>query len=149
MAVLTKTIQKVTDTECIVKISGSDTAPAVITLATDIISTTQVVSGTPLVTIIGAQWFGEPGAVYRISRNNVRVITLLADNGNWVDLLGTLFPPELTNPTSDISVTILKADGVTAIQGELWLRLRKTAGYAMKVETAQFSIYDNVAAAGS
>ena len=107
----------------------------------------QVISGTPTAAIIGVQWAGEPGVVYRVSRAGTRVMTLLADNGNFMDFI-ELFPPDNVNATSDISVTITDAGGA-AKQGELWLRLRKTDGFASKIETAQFGIYDNVLVQGS
>lgn len=109
----------------------------------------QVVSGTPAATIIGAQWAGEPGAVYRITRNSVRVMSLLADNGNSIDFMGTIFPPDNINQTSDIVVNIADSVGTGAKQGELWLRLRKVDGYVSKIDTAQFGIYDNVLVSGS
>ena len=37
----------------------------------------------------------------------------------------------------------------SSVQGELWLRLRKTSGYASKIELAQFGSYDNPNAVGS
>ena len=108
----------------------------------------QVISGTPTASIIGAQWAGEPGAIYKIDRGGVRIMTPLADNGNLMDFMGTQFPPESTNATDDIVVTIVNAAG-SSVQGELWLRLRKTSGYASKIELAQFGSYDNPNAVGS
>ena len=55
---------------------------------------------------------------------------------------------ENTGNTSDISVTISTAAGA-AIQGELWIRIRKVAGYASKIETAVYGIYDNTSQVGS
>ena len=220
---LTKTVQKVTESEAIVKISGSDTGAAVISLATDLLPyspsvagagtvtigtgatsivgvgtsfatashvnakiynssgtyvgtitsvtdtthatlsangavaiagttynisyATQVVNGTPTVNIIGFQWAGEPGAIYKINRNSVRVASLLADNGNFMDFV-ELFPSEPTQNTSDISVNILTA-AAAAVQGEVWIRLRKIDGYVSKIETAQFGTYDNTLVQGS
>lgn len=128
MAALSKSIIKVSDTEAIVRIAGKDTAAVTINIATDILSTNQTVSGTPTVTITGVQWAGEPGAIYKVDRNGTRIVTPLADNGNFIDFMGTAFPPENTNSTSNIDVTIVTAAGA-AVQGELWLRLRKVSGY--------------------
>jgi hypothetical protein len=223
MAALTKAIQKVTETEAVVKISGSDTAASVISLATDLLPytnildgvgtvtigtgattvvgvgtafltashvnakiytsagvyvgtitsvtdathatltangaaaiagttfkisyATQVVVGTPIVNIIGAQWAGEAGAIYKVNRGGTRVVSLLADNGNFMDFV-ELFPAEPTNNTQDISVTIVNASAA-AVQGEVWLRLRKVDGYAGKIETTLYGIYDNVLVTGS
>lgn len=150
MPVLTKTIQRVTDSEAVVKIAGSHTAASVINISTDILAENQIVypvGATPVANIIGFQWAGEAGAVYRINRGGERVISLLADNGNFMDFV-ELFPSENTNNTSDISVTITNAAGA-AVQGEVWIRIRKVSGYASKIETAVFSTYDNLTQVGS
>lgn len=223
MAALIKAIQKLTESEAIVKISGSDTGASVISLTTDLLPytnitdgtgtvtigtgatsivgvgtsfstdvhvnakvynsagtyvgtitsvtdathatlsangavaivgasykisyATQIVSVSPEVNIIGFQWAGEPGAIYKINRGGVRVASLLADNGNFMDFV-ELFPAEPTNNTSDISVNITKSDG-SAVQGEVWIRLRKVSGFAPKIETTVFGTYDNPLVAGS
>ena len=133
----------------IVKVSGSSTTPMVIDIAADILAQKQIVpsGATPTANIIGFQWAGEPGAIYKIERNGVRVASLLADNGNFMDFV-ELFPPENTANTSNITVTIQKADN-SAVQGEVWLRIRKVSGYTSKIETAQFGIYDDLNAVGS
>lgn len=151
MAALTKTVQLVTDSEAVVKISGSDLVASVINISTDILAANQIVypvGSTPVANIIGFQWCGEPGAVYRVNRGGVRVASLLADNGNFMDFV-ELFPSEPTGNTSDISVTIADAAGTAAKQGELWIRIRKVSGYASKIETAVYGIYDNLTQVGS
>ena len=147
---LVKTVQMVNDTEAIVKIAGIGATGAetsTISLSADILTSTQIVSGTPNVTIIGFQWAGEPGAIYKINRGGVRVASLLADNGNFMDFI-ELFPSENTNATSNIDVQISTAAGA-AIQGEVWLRLRKVSGYANKIETGLYSVYDDLTQVGS
>jgi hypothetical protein len=151
MAALTKTVQLVTDSEAVVKISGSDLVASVVNISTDILAANQIVypvGGTPVANIIGFQWSGEPGAVIRVNRNSIRVASLLADNGNFMDFV-ELFPPENTANTSDISVTIADAAGTAAKQGELWIRIRKVSGYASKIETAVYGVYDNLTQVGS
>ena len=152
MPVLTKTVQMVNDSEAIVKISGSDLVASVINISTDILAANQIVypvgTGVPIVNIIGFQWCGAPGAVYKIDRGGARVATLLADNGNFMDFV-ELFPSENTNNTSNISVVISNAAGDTAIQGELWIRLRKVSGYASKIEAAVYGTYDDLTQVGS
>jgi hypothetical protein len=151
MAALTKTVQLVTDSEAVVKISGSDLVASVINISTDILAANQIVypvGGTPVANIIGFQWSGEPGAVYRVNRGGVRVASLLADNGNFMDFV-ELFPSENTNNTSDISVTIADAAGTAVKQGELWIRIRKVSGYASKIETAVYGVYDDLTQVGS
>lgn len=150
MAVLSKVVQMVTDSEAVVKISGSDINPVTISITADILAANQIVyppASTPVANIIGFQWSGEPGAIYKISRGGVRVASLLADNGNFMDFV-ELFPSENTNNTSDIVVSIVTAAGA-AVQGELWIRVRKVSGYASKTETAVFGVYDNLTAVGS
>ena len=151
MAALTKTVQLVTDSEAVVKISGSDLVASVINISTDILAANQIVypvGGTPVANIIGFQWCGEAGAVYRVNRGGVRVASLLADNGNFMDFV-ELFPPENTSNTSDISVTISDAAGTAVKQGELWIRIRKVSGYASKIETAVYGVYDDLTQVGS
>lgn len=150
MAALSKSIIKVSESEAIVRIAGKDTNPVTISLLTDLVAPTQVAgsAGTQNVTITGVQWAGEPGAIYKVDRNGTRIITPLADNGNFVDFMGTAFPPENTNATSDITVTIVNAAGA-AVQGEIWLRLRKNAGYNSKVELERFGSYDDPTQVGS
>ena len=60
-----------------------------------------------------------------------------------------LFPPENTANTSDISVTISDAAGTAVKQGELWIRIRKVSGYASKIETAVYGVYDDLTQVGS
>lgn len=151
MATTAAVVQKVTDSEAIVKVSGNTIGPVTINIATDILAANQIVypvGGTPVANIIGFQWAGDSGATYRIDRGSTRVATLLADNGNFLDFV-ELFPAENTNNTSNITVTIVKTDGTTAVQGELWIRIRKVSGYASKIETAVYSVYDNLTAVGS
>lgn len=151
MATTAAVVQKVSDSEAIVKVSGNTTGAVTINIATDILAANQIVypvGGTPVANIIGFQWSGDVGATYRIDRGGVRVATLLADNGNFLDFI-ELFPAENTNNTSNITVTIVKTDGTTAVQGELWIRIRKVSGYASKIETAAYSVYDNLTAVGS
>lgn len=150
MAALLKAIQLVSDSEAVVKISGKDTAPAVIDIKTDILAANQIVypvGSTPVANIIGFQWAGEPGAIIKIDRNGVRVISLLADNGNFMDFV-ELFPSEPTEHSSNISVTIVDKEGA-AVQGEVWVRIRKVSGYASKIETAVYGVYDDLTQVGA
>ena len=128
MAALTKTLIKANETEAVVKIAGSDTAASVIALATDILATGQTVTGTPKVNIIGVQWSGEAGGAIKIARNGTRIMSLVTDNPGYMDMMGTEIPPDNINNTNDISVTITNSSNA-AVQGEVYLRLRKTSGY--------------------
>lgn len=135
-----KSILKISSFEAVIKVSGMGAVAGLddtvtISLNDDIVDDfREIVIDPPRVSILGLQWAGEPGAVYRISRQGTKTITLTADNGNFIDFV-ELFPPEMdeTYLSSDIVVTITTANG-TPIQGEVWLRLRKLSGYISAYE---------------
>lgn len=141
MAVI-KTVLKNTHNEAVVKIAGT-AAAATIDLQTDILHANQALDGgTQTVNIVGAQWVGLAGSTITITRNGVNVITapgeqptnMMFEGEGYVDTIGN---------TSDIVVTIAGAEA------QLYLTLRKVSGYATKIETAQFSVYDNTTLVGS
>lgn len=141
---LTKTILRLTETEAVVKIAGTG-GTATIDLAVDILASTQALDGsTQRVNIIGITWSGGEGGTIDINRNNVRVATLPSGAANTFTFDGQTLPPESTQNTSNIVVNV-----TAAIQGEVWIKLRKVSGYASKIETAQFSVYDNTTVVGS
>lgn len=141
---LTKSVLKMTETETVVKVSGAG-GTATIDIQTDLLDPNQAVSGdTQTVTITGVRWGGENGNALTISRNDVRVLTLPTEQADFIAFDGQELPPENTQSTYDIAVSQTGTGYV-----ELYLKLRKVSGYAPKVETAQFSIYDNVNAVGS
>jgi len=141
---LTKTILKMTETETVVKVAGA-AGTATIDLQTDLVDTNQAVSGaTQTVTITGVRWNGELSNTLNITRNSVRVLTLPTDAADFIAFDGQEMPPENTEATSDIVVSQTGTGQV-----ELYLKLRKVSGYAPKVETAQFSVYDDVNTVGS
>lgn len=96
------------------------------------------------VTITGIRWNGELGNVILITRNGTRVLTLPTESADYIAFDGQEMPPENTAATSDIVVT-----QVGTGQIEVYLKLRKVSGYAPKVETTQFSVYDNPNVVGS
>lgn len=134
---MAKTVMKLTETLAIVKISG--TAPETITLATDLLSPTQVVSGTPTVGIGFLQW--TTGGNILISRNATEIYTLYTNTGEF-DLAGNGGMLDTTQGTSNIVVTITTG-------GVIFLTLRKLSGYASKIEPNRFGQYDNPAVVGS
>jgi hypothetical protein len=127
----TKTIMKLTEGVAIVKISGAGSAT--ISLATDLLSSTQVVSGTPAVGIGQIQWSLRGTA--DITRNAVAVMELQNDSG-WFDLNGNGGMLDTTEGTSDIVVNITTG-------GTVFLTLRKVTGYASKIEPYKFGSYDD------
>ena len=143
MAVV-KSFLKLTETDCVVKVAGT-AASATISLATDLLRSTEAltVGGTPTVIITTLTWTGESAGVISISRGGVVVFTLLGSTSGQIDLSGQFTVPDNTGATSDIVVTI------SGGQAELILRVAKTSGYSSKIETAQFSVYDNTSVVGS
>lgn len=134
---MAKTIMKLTETLAIVKISGAGTET--ITLNSDLLSSTQTVSGTPKVGIGFINWTA--GGDVTITRNAVEIYKLYSNTGEF-DLSGNGGMLDTIQGTSDIAVTIVTG-------GVVFLTLRKIEGYASKIEPWKFGSYDNPAAVGS
>ena len=144
MAVV-KSFLKLTETDCVVKVAGTAGA-ATITLASDLLRSTEALTGggeTPKVVITTLTWSGDANGVMTIARGGVTVFTLLASASAQLDLNGQFTVPDNTNATSDIVVTI------SGGQSELIMRVQKVTGYSSKIETSQFSVYDNTSVVGS
>lgn len=134
---MAKTIMKLTETLAIVKLSGA--ATETITLNSDLLSTTQTVSGTPKVGIGFIQW--TTGGDVTITRNGVEIYKLYQNTGEF-DLSGNGGMLDSTQGTSNIVVTI-------STGGVVFLTLRKMEGYASKIEPWAFGSYDDTGAVGS
>jgi hypothetical protein len=133
-------VLKMTETLAIVKVSGGG---GTIDLATDLLSSTMIIEGTPTVNITYAQWniSGGVGDKIAVVRNAVTILNL-QQNAGELDMGGNGGYSDNTHNTFNIVVT-------TTGVGEVYLTLRKVAGYRSKVELAQFGQYDNPAAVGS
>lgn len=118
--------------------SGTDT----FTLATDLLHTTEEVSGTPTVDIQAMYWTGAAAGVATIARNSVTVATLLGQRSGYIDFTAAEFR-DSTNNTNDISVII------TGGQMEVWLLLRKVTGYRSFLEEAKYGSYDDPTRVGA
>lgn len=141
---LTKSILRMTETETVFKIAGNG-GSATIDLQTDLVDVNQATSGaTQTVTILAVRWQGENGNAFIVNRNGTRVLTLVTEQGDYIAFDGQELPPENTEATSDIEIV-----SVGTGYAELYLKLRKVSGYAPKVETAQFSVYDDTNTVGS
>lgn len=141
---LTKTLLKLTETEAVIKVAGAG-GTATIDIQTDILDPNQSLSGdTQTVNITSVRWNGELGNLIAVDRNSTRVMTLPTDLADTIMFDGQELPPENTANTSDIVITQTGSGNV-----ELYLRLRKVSGYAPKIETAQFSVYDDPNVVGS
>jgi hypothetical protein len=138
-----KTVIKKTHQEAVIKVAGTAAAET-ISLASDLLPTGQVLDGaTQTVNIVGVTWTGAANGIVTIARGATTVMTLQANNSNQLDFGGQQMIPDTVANTTDITVTISGA------QSECWLKLRKVGGYKTTIETANFSIYDNPAVAGS
>jgi len=137
---MAKTILRKTPQKVVVKVYGSGVSET-ISLATDCLHTTEVVDGTPAVNILALHWTGAAAGVATITRNSVVIATLLGAAGGELLFNDADFVDNIEN-TSNIVVA-------TTGQMEVWLSLRKQSGYSSKIETAQFSVYDNTAVVGS
>jgi hypothetical protein len=141
---LTKSILRMTETVAVVKVAGAG-GTATIDLQTDLVDNNQAVSGaTQTVTITGIRWSGDASNTITIDRNSTRVLTLPTDAADYIAFDGQELPPENTAATNDIVITQVGTGNI-----ELYLKLRKVSGYAPKVETAQFSVYDDTNTVGS
>jgi len=98
---------------------------------------------TQAVNITGVNWTGGTGGVITITRNNVVVMTLQSAAAGMIFFDGQTMPPENTENTSDIVVS------VSGAQSECWIKLRKVSGYKTTIEPEQFGPYDNPSVAGS
>jgi hypothetical protein len=137
---MAKTILRKTPQKVAVKVYGSGVTET-ITLATDLLHTTEVVSGTPTVDIQSMHWSGAAAGVLTVTRGGVVVTTLVGQTPGSIDFTDKQFRDSIGN-TSDLVVA-------TTGQMELWLVLRKVTGYSSKLEEAQYGSYDDTAAVGS
>lgn len=131
-----------TETKAVVKVWGTGSSDT-ITLATDLLSTTMTVTGTPTVNITQVMWFvsNVSGAdAVTVTRNSVPVFNLY-QNGQ-LDFAGEGGFSDDTANTSNIVVSIVGTGGC-------YLMLRKVAGYSSKLEPEKFGSYDNPAVVGS
>lgn len=133
-------ILKQTETIAVVKIDGLG---GTINLATDLLSSTMVVQGTPKVNILYAQWTisGNLTDKIAITRNGVSIINL-QQNGSAIDMSGNGGYSDNTQNASNIVVT-------TTGLGEVYLTLRKVSGYKSKIEPETYSHYDNTSVVGA
>lgn len=137
---MAKTILRKTPQMCAVKVAGSGVTET-ITLATDLLTSTETVAGTPTVDIIAIRWSGAAAAIASITRGGTIISTLTGAYSSTLDFRDGQFRDNVNN-TGDLVI-------VTTGQMEVWLELRKVTGYASKIETAMFGAYDNESAVGS
>lgn len=96
----------------------------------------------PTVNIVGVTWMGNPDTVITISRNNETIMTLpCAQAGSTIDFTGQQLPPDTIYNTEDI---LIQSTGIA----QVYLTLRKVAGFKTTVEYAQYGSYDDEAKVG-
>jgi hypothetical protein len=138
---MSKTILKKTESKVAVKLYGT-ALNETITLTTDCLASTEAltVSGTPTVNILAMHWAGAADGVATITRDGVVIATLLGSAGGELLFQDSDFTDTINN-TSNIVVT---STGLM----QVWLLLRKAGGYSSKIETAQYSVYDDITKVG-
>lgn len=141
---VTKTVLKASEAEAVIKVTGVDGDTATISLATDILASTQEAGNAgQTVYITGMQWTGAVAGVATITRNDVIVATLNAGASGALEMSGQMMTPDTTESTSDIVVDI------TGGQTEVWLRLKKVGGYKTTVEYGKYGSYDDETIVGA
>lgn len=141
---ITKTILKKTKNETVVKLanSGGSSQTASIDLQTDCLLGSEALDGaTQTVNIVNVYWTGETGSSFYLKRNSVGILAGPGDQPQKFSFEGEGFVDSVSN-TYDIDATM---------SGEIYvyITLRKTGGFRSKIETAEYSIYDNVNQVGS
>ena len=133
---VTKTVLKLTERDAVVKVAGG-AGTATIALATDLVKSNEETSGTPHVAINGVQWTGTTDGLVTIKRNDVTIMTLNSAAAGALEMTGQTMIPDDIEANQDIVVE------TTGTAVEVWIRLKKVAGYVSAVETSQFGQYDN------
>ncbi len=130
-------ILKQTETLAVIKIWGTNTT-GTISLATDLLSPTMVIQGTPTVNISYLTWTvsSADGDVVNIKRNGSTVIGLFQNTGE-IDLSANGGFSEDTDNTYDLAYQIIGT-------GYCYMTVRKVAGYKSKIQPETFGQYDNV-----
>lgn len=80
---MAKNILKLTEGQAIVKINGTGTET--ITLATELLSPTQIIDGTPTVGIQFLQW--STGGSILVQRNSATIFEMYNGSGEWICLV--------------------------------------------------------------
>jgi hypothetical protein len=137
------TTVKNTNLETVIHFTSSAAESGTITIADLGFAASQARnSDTPNVTIVKFSVMGELGSKVTINRNSKIVIACAPENAPYMEANSWGIPIN-NDSTFDIVVTNGVAKDVSG-----FLVLRKVAGWSTKVETATYSVYDNVNAVG-
>lgn len=95
------------------------------------------------VNITGVTWTGSADTTITIQRDNETIMTLpCSQAGNAIDFGGQQIPPDSTNNYADVYIT---SNG----DAQVYLTLRKKAGYLSTVEYATYGSYDDESILGT
>lgn len=134
---VTKTILKNTRGEAVVKAYGSD-GNITISLA-ELVNTEQSVAS-PVVNIVGVNFFGLSASIIHIKRGGTTILSYQGGGENHFSA-GLGFVDSIEN-TSDIVVEISGAEA------QVYIALRKAGGFVPFNEQAQFGAHDDPTKAG-
>ncbi len=137
------TTVKNTNLETVIHFTSSAADSGTITIANLAAATQARNSDNPVVNIVKFSVMGELGSKVTINRNSKIVIACAPENAPYMEANSWGIPINNDN-TFDIVVTNGVAKDVSG-----FLVLRKVAGWSTKVETATYSVYDDVNAVGS
>lgn len=145
---MSKTALRLTDTKVSFKIHTESTAlNETIGLATDCLDSSREAlaggSNVPKANIISMWWAGATGVIITVKRNNVTIATLHCDSPGQFDFEDVHFVDNIQN-SSDVVIT---SSGTGAAQ--LYITLRKVAGYLSKIETPAYGSYDDETVIGA
>lgn len=140
---MAQTNLKLTHQEAVVKVWGNGIEE---NIALDqLLATNQVIDPNAEdfeVNITGVTWTGNVNTNITIQRDGETIMTLpCSQAGNSIDFGGQQIPPDTINNYSDIFIT---SDG----DAQVYLTLRKKAGYLSTVEYTTYGSYDNEEAIG-
>lgn len=125
MAVIARVISK-SLVDVYVKVSGID-GTSTLNLTTDLLCGSDELDGkTPEVNVMALFWTGDLGGLITIDRNNERLYSVQTNTVGNISLTENGFCPDNVNNTSDLKFTINSA------QCELWVKLKKVAGFKAK-----------------
>lgn len=136
---MAKHILRVTNNYAGVKANAAGTHT--IDLDVDLKLATEAILGTPTVNIAGATFSGEAAASITVTRNGVDIFNISPSTASNIDFSQTGMIDNIEN-TKDIVVTITG-------KAQIYLELRKVAGYKTMFQPEQYGSYDNPASTTS
>jgi hypothetical protein len=138
---MAKDILRKTEKKVAVKISGADVTET-ISLNSDLLSSSQALDGgVQKVNIISLRWTGDTDSKITVTRNSKVIVVLQGNSPGDFDFADSEYNDNVNNASNIIVTTVGNA--------QLYMNLRKESGYASKIETPEFSVYDDTTAVGS